>query len=355
MSDPAVSQPNPEDLGVAVVGVGYWGPNLIRNFLASPDAWLLSVCDLDLDRARQVIGRHASIGVTADLDEVLADERIEAIAIATPVGTHHRIAMAAMAAGKHVLIEKPLASTAAEARELVAMAERSGVTLMCDHTFCYTSAVGRIREELHSGGLGTIQYIDSVRINLGLVQPDADVFWDLLPHDISILDHVIPGGFRPTAVSAIGSDPIGAGHASLGYVTMTMPDGAVAHVHLSWLSPVKIRSFVIGGSERHLVWNDTNPAQRISLYERGIDVAALKGPDARRERMVQYRIGDMLAPALSESEALQGVVREFAAAIREQRAPLTDGHAGVRVLDILEAAHRSLAADGALVPVWPEA
>ena len=227
-----------------------------------------------------------------------------------------------------------------------------GVVLMCDHTFCYTSAVGRIREELHAGNLGTIQYIDSVRINLGLVQPDADVFWDLLPHDISILDHVIPGGFRPTAVSAIGSDPIGAGHASLGYVTMTMPDAAVAHVHLSWLSPVKIRSFVIGGSDRHLVWNDTDPAQRISLYERGIDVASLKGPDARREQLVQYRIGDMLAPALPEAEALQGVVREFAAAIREGRAPLTDGHAGVRVLDILEATHRSLASDGALVPVW---
>src|SRR3546814_15890258 len=137
---------------------------------------------------------------------------------------------------------------------------------MCDHTYCYTSAVTRIREEIHGGRLGTIQYIDSVRINLGLVQPDADVFWDLLPHDVSILDHVLPGGFQPTSVSAIGSDPIGAGHASLGYVTMTMPGGAVAHVHLSWLSPVKIRSFVVGGSERHLVWNDTDPAKRISLY-----------------------------------------------------------------------------------------
>ena len=346
------SQQGQEDIGVAVIGAGYWGPNLIRNFLASPDAWLLSVCDLDLDRARQVIGRHASIAVTDSLDVILSDERIQAVAIATPVATHHRIAMAAIAAGKHVLIEKPLASTAAEGRELVAAAEAAGVTLMCDHTFCYTSAVSRIRQELHAGSLGEVQYIDSVRINLGLVQPDADVFWDLLPHDISILDHVIVGGFHPTAVSAIGSDPIGAGHASLGYVTMTMPGGAVAHVHLSWLSPVKIRSFVIGGSERHLVWNDTNPAQKISLYERGIDVAALTEPEARREQMVQYRIGDMLAPALSEVEALQGVVREFTAAIREGRAPLTDGNAGVRVLDILEATHRSLAAAGALVPVW---
>lgn len=351
----AANPPHPtdDDLGVAVIGAGYWGPNLIRNFLTSPDTWLWSVCDLDLDRAHKVVGRHTSIAVTDDLDAVLADDRIAAVAIATPVGTHHRIAMAAIDAGKHVLIEKPLASTAAEARDLVAAADAAGVTLMCDHTFCYTSAVSRIREEVRSGNLGTIQYIDSIRINLGLVQPDADVFWDLLPHDISILDHVIPGGFHPTAVSAIGSDPIGAGHASLGYVTMTMPDHAVAHVHVSWLSPVKIRSFVIGGSHRHLVWNDTNPAQRISLYERGIEVADSASPDARREQMVQYRIGDMLAPALSETEALQGVVQEFAGAIRDRRPALTDGHAGVRVLDILEAVHRSLDAKGALVPLEP--
>ena len=346
--------PLDDDLGVAVIGAGYWGPNLIRNFLACPDTWLWAVCDLDLQRVRQVIGRHTSIIATDDLHAVLSDDRIQAVAIATPVASHHKIGMAAIAAGKHLLIEKPLAATAAEARELVRAAEDAGVVLMSDHTFCYTSAVGRIRDELHSGSLGEIQYIDSIRINLGLVQPDADVFWDLLPHDISILDHVIPGGFHPVAVSAIGSDPIGAGHASLGYVTMTMPDRAVAHVHLSWLSPVKIRSFVIGGSERHLVWNDTNPSQRISLYERGIDVAALAGPDARREQMVQYRIGDMLAPALPESEALQGVVRELAAAIREKRPARTDGHAGVRILDILEAAHRSLRAEGALVTVWPE-
>jgi predicted dehydrogenase len=343
-----------DEIGVAVIGAGYWGPNLIRNFLSSEDCELIAVCDLDVDRARHVVGRHSAVKVTADLAEVLDDDRIGAVAIATPVGTHHRIGMAAIAAGKHLLIEKPLAATAALARELTSAAEAAGVTLMCDHTFCYTSAVGRIRDELHAGNLGTIQYIDSIRINLGLVQTDADVFWDLLPHDVSILDHVIPGGFRPTAVSAIGSDPIGAGHASLGYVTMTMPGEAVAHVHLSWLSPVKIRSFVIGGSDRHLVWNDTNPAQKIALYERGIDVSALQSPDARREQMVQYRVGDMLAPALADLEALQGVVREFAAAIRERRPALTDGAAGVRILDILEAVHRSLEVDGTLVPVWSE-
>lgn len=348
----STSEPRSEDeIGVAVVGAGYWGPNLIRNFLASPHSNLISVCDLDEDRARQVVGRHSTVRVTTDLADVLDDDRVHAVAVATPVATHHPIGMAVLHAGKHLLVEKPLAATAALATELSTTATEAGLVLMCDHTFCYTSAVGRIRDEVHAGNLGTIQYIDSIRINLGLVQTDADVFWDLLPHDISILDHVLPGGFRPLAVSAIGTDPIGSGHASLGYVTMTLPDDAVAHVHVSWLSPVKIRSFVIGGSDRHLVWNDTNPAQKIALYERGIDVSALKNPDLRREQMVQYRVGDMLAPALTDVEALQGVVREFATAIRERRPAATDGPAGVRILEVLEAVHRSVAASGVLVPV----
>ncbi|MEY2570009.1 MAG: hypothetical protein QOE63_359, partial [Acidimicrobiaceae bacterium] len=233
------------ELGVAVVGAGYWGPNLIRNFLSCPDTWLRAVCDLDVERAARVVGRYTSLRITDDLQSILDDADIEAVAIATPVGTHHAIAKACIAAGKHVLIEKPLASTSAEARDLVDAAADAGVVLMCDHTFCYTAAVRRIREEVHAGSLGVVQYIDSVRINLGLVQRDADVFWDLLPHDLSIIDYVLPGGCQPIAVSALGSDPIGAGHLCVGYVTMQLPEGAMAHVHLSWLSPVKIRSFVV--------------------------------------------------------------------------------------------------------------
>jgi predicted dehydrogenase len=345
----AARGPSPDDVGVAVVGTGYWGPNLVRNFLACDETWLVTVCDLDLERARKVVGRYASITVTDDLSVVLDDDRIHAVAIATPAATHHAVGMACVRAGKHVLIEKPLASTVAEAEELVAAAAAAGVVLMCDHTFCYTAAVNRIRDEVGSGSLGEIQYVDSVRINLGLVQHDADVFWDLLPHDISILDSVLPGGFAPVAVSALGVDPIDAGHLCVGYVTMVLPGNAIAHVHVSWLSPVKIRTFVIGGSRRHLVWDDTNPAQKIALYERGVDIERLTTDEARRDKMIQYRIGDMLAPALSEHEALQGVARELVAAIREKRAPMTDGESGVRVLRVLEAAHRSLAANGALV------
>jgi predicted dehydrogenase len=343
--------PRGHEVGVAVIGAGYWGPNLIRNFLTCENTWLWTVCDLDVERARRVIGRYTSIRVTDSLDEVLADPRIEAVAIATPSSTHHSIALRALAAGKHVLIEKPLAPSLAEAEEIVAAGEAAGRVVMCDHTFCYTAAVGRIRQEMAAGALGTVQYVDSVRVNLGIVQPDTNVFWDLLPHDLSIFDSVFPGGFRPKAVSAIGVDPIDAGQACVGYVTMLMPDDAIAHVHVSWLSPLKIRQVVFGGSRRHIVWDDTNPAQKISIYERGIDIARIADSDDQRARMVQYRTGDMHAPALTETEALQGVASEFARAIRTKVAPMTDGHSGVRMLRVLEAVETSRVNGGVLVPL----
>lgn len=345
------NQPSPNDVGVAVVGAGYWGPNLIRNFLASDTTWLWSVCDLNMDRARQVLGRHTSVEVTNDLQAILDDPRIHAVAIATPAGTHFGIAKACLEAGKHVLVEKPLALSSIEAERLVNVAAERNLTLMCDHTYCYTPAVRRIRHEATQGTLGRLQYIDSVRINLGIVQPDADVFWDLLPHDLSILDSILPAGIQPTAVSAIGVDPIGAGRSCVGYVSMTLPGEGIAHVHVSWLSPVKIRTTIIGGSHRYIVWDDVNPAQRLSIFERGVDVSTFQTPDDQRQMMVQYRSGDMLAPALVESEALADVVREFADCIRTGRRPLTDGTSGVRILKILEAVDASVAARGQLVPL----
>ncbi len=345
------NQPSPNDVGVAVVGAGYWGPNLIRNFLASDHMWLWSVCDLDVDRARRVLGRHTSVHVTNDLDDILGDPRIEAVAIATPARTHYGIARACLEAGKHVLVEKPLALSSSDADRLVALAAERGLTLMCDHTYCYTPAVNWIRSETARGTLGRIQYIDSVRINLGIIQPDADVFWDLLPHDLSILDSILPAGIEPTAVSALGVDPVGAGRACVGYVTMMLPGAGIAHVHVSWLSPVKIRTTIIGGSHRYVVWDDVNPAQRLSIYERGVDVSTFRAPDDQREMMVQYRTGDMMAPALGEHEALGEVARHFTECIRTGRAPLTDGRSGVRILRILEAVDQSIAEHGALVPL----
>lgn len=347
------ARPEPQDneVGVAVIGAGYWGPNLIRNFLACPTAWLWTVCDLDLKRASEVVGRRSSIEVTDQLDQVLADPRIEAVAIATPAATHLPIAMAAIEAGKHVLVEKPLALSAADARAIARAADAAGLVAACDHTFCYTPAVNRIRTEIADGNLGRIQYIDSVRINLGIVQRDVDVFWDLLPHDLSILGSVLPPECSPVAVSALGVDPIGAGRACVGYATLLLPDEAIAHIHVSWLSPVKIRNVVFGGSKRHLVWNDTNPAQRIATYDRSVDVSLIHDSEEQREMMVQYRTGDMLAPAISEAEALQALVRDFTGCIRNGGKPLTDSWSGVRVLEILEAVDASCAAQGTLVPI----
>lgn len=347
---PAGGRPAETPVGVAVVGAGYWGPNLVRNFDRCPATDLRWVCDLDLERARSTVGRHAGIGITDQLEKILEDPSVEAVAIATPVHTHLSIAAVAIEAGRHVMVEKPLAASVADGEKLVELASTHGVTLMCDHTFCYTPAVEQIRKIVAAGELGDIHYVDSVRINLGLVQPDIDVFWDLGPHDLSILDFVLPSHQQPLAVSAHGADPIGAGKACVGYLTMPLPGGALAAAHMNWLSPTKIRRFVIGGSRKMLVWDDLNPTQRVSLYDKGVD--KIDGPldgDERRAKMVSYRSGDMVSPALVEAEALQNAVAEFASAIRGHRPPLTDGLAGLRVLRLLAAASRSLAAGGVLV------
>ena len=337
-----------EPIGVAVVGAGYWGPNLVRNFQTSADFRLRWLCDLDVHRARRVLGDYSTVRATDDLAHVLADDTVHAVAIATPAGTHLDVAMAALRAGKHVLVEKPLAASFEQGRELVAEAERRGLSLMCDHTYCYTPAVLRIRELLHAGELGELQYLDSVRINLGLVQRDIDVMWDLAPHDLSILDFILPPGVTPVAVSAHGADGIGAGRACVAYLTLQLSTGAIAHVHVNWLSPVKIRTTIIGGSKRTLVWDDLNPSQRLSIFDRGVDVAAAGelGDEQRREMLVSYRSGDMVAPALAEREALRTMVEEYARSIRSGTPALTDGRAGLRVIAILEAASRSLADGG---------
>ncbi len=340
-------------LGVAIIGAGYWGPNLLRNFQASPAFRLRWLCDLDESRARRVLGEYSTVGTTTRLDQVLEDASVDCVAIATPAATHHDIAMAALGTGRHVLVEKPLAATFEQGRALVQAAEERGVVLMCDHTYCYTPAVTKIRELVQAGVLGDLHYVDSVRINLGLVQRDVDVLWDLAPHDLSIMDFILPDGCRPLAVAAHGADPIGAGRACVAYLTLTLPGDAIAHVHVNWLSPTKVRTTMVGGSKRTLVWDDLHPTQRVSVFDRGVDLVPGEelADDERRDALVQYRSGDMIAPALQEREALRGVVEEFAAAIRTGRSPLTDGHAGLRVLDILEAASRSLEFRGAVVPL----
>jgi predicted dehydrogenase len=341
-------------VGIAVVGAGYWGPNLVRNALQSPVTRLAGVCDADLVRARRLTDSLSGVVATDELRRLLDDPLVEAIVVATPPATHFEVAMAAIEAGKHVLIEKPLAPSYTEGRAMVDAAEKQGVVLMCDHTYCYTPAVQRIREIIHSGALGELQFADSVRINLGLVQRDVNVLWDLAPHDLSILDFILPQGCRPVAVAAHGADPVGAGQACVAYLTLELPRGAIAHMHVNWLSPIKVRTTTIGGSSRTLVWDDLNPSQRLALYDRGVDLAdsALLDEADRRQATVSYRSGDMVAPALPEREALQGVMAEFAECIRTGRASRTDGWSGLRVLDILEAASRSMAFHGSVVPLW---
>jgi predicted dehydrogenase len=338
-------------IGLAVVGAGYWGPNLVRNAMATASVELRWLCDLDEERARAVLGPYSRVSTTDSFDTILSDPSVSAVAIATPAASHFPLAMEALDAGKHVLVEKPLTSSLDDGKKLVQAAEDRGLVLMCDHTYCYTSAVQELRRLVHGGELGDIQFVDSVRINLGLVQPDIDVLWDLAPHDLSILDFLLPAGVSVVAVSAHGADPIGHGMACVGYLALRLSTGVMAHVHVNWLSPIKIRTMVIGGSQRTVVWDDLNPSQRLSVYDRGVDrmdPQELNAED-RTQARISYRSGDMVAPALREQEALRVMMGEFAAAILAGRAPATDGRAGLRVMSVLEAAARSLRLDGAFV------
>jgi predicted dehydrogenase len=343
-------------IGLAVVGAGYWGPNLVRTALATQAFALKWLCDLDRDRAQAVLGRHTTVQATSSFDKVLDDAGVAAVAIATPAASHYELVSAALAAGKHVLVEKPLTASAGEAAKLIALADDAQLILMCDHTYCYTSAVARVREMIRGGEVGELQFVDSVRINLGLVQPDVDVLWDLAPHDLSILDFVLPDRVRPVAIAAHSADPLDAGRACLGYLTVWLSNGAIAHLHVNWLSPIKVRTTIFGGSKRTIVWDDMNPAARLMIHDRGVERRPTGGldPDERRQALVSYRVGDMRVPALPEREALLSVLAEFAGAIRERRAPLTDGMSGLRVLSLLEAASLSADRGGARIPVSVE-
>jgi predicted dehydrogenase len=343
--------------GLAVIGAGYWGPNLVRTALATPALELRWLCDLDEKRAQAVLGRYTTVKPTASYERVLADPTVAAVAIATPAATHFDLVRAALEAGKHVLVEKPLTSSVSDAVKLAELAERSGLALMCDHTYCYTPAVRRIREFIHAGEIGEVQFIDSVRINLGLVQPDIDVLWDLAPHDLSILDFVLPADVVPVAVAAHTSDPISNGRACLAHLSVWLSTGALAHFHVNWLSPTKVRTTLFGGSRRTIVWDDMNPAARLMLHDRGVDLVpgGSLAPDDRRQALISYRVGDIQVPALPEREALASVMAEFASAIAEHRTPLTDARAGIRVLKLLEAASRSADGGGSRVPVSMEA
>lgn len=337
------------NIKVGVIGCGYWGPNLLRNLADNEGAELRWICDLDTQRLATMGRRYPAARQTSDFKDLLADPNLDAVVIATPVWTHFSFAREALKAGKHVLVEKPLTSKVAEAAELVELAERLGLTLMVDHTFVYTGAVRKIKEIIDSGALGDLLYFDATRINLGLFQNDINVVWDLAPHDLSIMDFVIQR--QPEAVSAVGSCHIKEGIENIAYVILRFSDQFMAHFHFNWLSPVKIRHTLLAGSRKMVVYDDIEPTEKVRIYDSGVTTRTdneLDREEAYRT-LVSYRTGDVWVPKLDSTEALRYVCQEFLTSIREQRAPLTDGNAGLRVVRLLEAAQKSISNGGASV------
>jgi predicted dehydrogenase len=328
---------------VGLVGYGYWGPNLARNFAETEGVCLAAIADAHPDRRAAAARRHPGVITCDDADDLIAREELDAVVIATPIETHYAFARAAIERGKHVLVEKPLAASKAQAETLGALAHARDVRLMVDHTFVYNGAVRRIRALIDSGSLGELLYLDSVRVNLGLLQRNSNVIWDLATHDLSIMDYLID--VRPVAVSADGTAAAGFDHENVAYVTVHFDSGFLAHFHVNWLAPVKIRRMLLGGRQRMLVYDDTDPSEKVRVYDKGVDVDMRDG-ETRRQILISYRTGDMYAPTFDRQEALALVAREFADSIRQRRPPLTDAAAGLRVVALLEAADRSLRARG---------
>jgi predicted dehydrogenase len=332
-------------VGVGVVGYGYWGPNVLRNFAESKGADLRACCDLDGDRLSLAKTRYPAISVTQRFEDLLADDRIDALAICTPVDTHYPLAKRALEAGRHVLVEKPMASSAREANELVELAAAKNRVLMVGHVFAYTGPVRKLKELVDSGHLGEILYYDSVRINLGLFQHDVSVIWDLAVHDLSIVDYLLPE--KPAAVSAVGISHVAGQPENTAYVTLFFPGNILGHIHVNWLAPVKLRRTLIGGSQKMAVYDDLEPSEKIKVYDKGVVVK--DDPAGIHEMLVGYRTGDMWAPKLDMSEGLRAEVDHFVHCIEDSSTPLTDGMSGLRVVQILEEATASMAQKGTVM------
>jgi len=329
-------------IGLAVIGYGYWGPNVVRNFSMVDDARLVAICDQRDERLATAAKLYPAVRLHRDIDDLLADPEVDAVAIATPVHTHFDLGMRALRAGKHVLLEKPMTSTVAEAEQLIEEAERRGLVLMVDHTFIYTSAVRKIHELVRKGALGRLYYYDSVRINLGLFQSDVSVLWDLGVHDLSIMDFIV--GRSPVSVSATGMRHVPGAPENMAYVTCLFEDDLIAHFHLNWLAPVKVRQTLIGGSEKMVVYDDIEMSEKIKVYDKGIILA--DQDEHVYQRHVGYRTGDMWAPRIDNVEALLVEAEHFVECIIKNEVPESDGHAGLRVVRILEAASASMLQGG---------
>ncbi len=329
-------------INIGVIGVGYWGPNIIRNLMANKRFKVSRSADLRQERLDYIAALYPTIKSSTDYREIIKDPSIDAVAICTPVFTHYEIAHAALQAGKHILIEKPMTSTSAEAQKLLELAEKKKLKILVDHTFLFTGAVRKIKEIVNSGELGDIYYFDSVRVNLGLFQHDINVVWDLAPHDISIMDHVI--NRKAVSITATGADHLGNGLEDVAYVNVFYPDNIIAHIHVNWLSPVKIRQTQISGTKKMIVWDDNSPSEKIKVYDKGIEV--IQTTDQIYNTLIQYRTGDMYCPKIPQTEALAFEMDHFADCIEKNARPISDGYAGLRVVQILESSEKSIKSRG---------
>jgi predicted dehydrogenase len=330
---------------IGVIGYGYWGPNLVRNFFETPDTRVTTVCDLRAERLAQVRMRYPTVQTTATAAELIHSAEVDAVVVATPVSSHYDLARQALEADKHVLVEKPLAARSEQARSLIDEAARRRRVLMVDHTFVYTGAVRKIKQLVDAGEVGEIYYYDSARVNLGLFQHDVSVVWDLAVHDLSIMDYVIAA--KPQAVSATGISHIPGKPANIAYLTLLFEGNLIAHVNVNWLAPVKIRRTLIGGSKKMIVYDDLEPSEKIKVYDKGVVVN--NAAENMYQMLVGYRAGDMWAPQISLTEALKVEAEHFVDCVQKGTTPITGGEVGYRVTRILEAATLSMAERGRLV------
>ena len=332
---------------IGLIGYGYWGPNLARNFFNNPDFELSAICDFSPDRLQAAGSLYPQAKALSQVEEIFDDKQLDAIAIATPVSTHFDLAKKAFLSGKHVWLEKPMTEKVEQAEELIELAEKKNKVLLVDHTFVYTGAVRKIKELIDKGELGDLIYYDSTRANLGLFQQDVDVIWDLAPHDISIMDYLMP--FKKLAISATGSHFYGKNIVPKALMTVYMENNIVAHINVSWVSPVKIRDTFVAGTSKMVLYDDNHPSEKIKIYDKGVELYETK--EALYHLKVQYRVGDMYAPKLEDHEALAFETKHFADCILNGEKPLTDGRAGLEVVKVLVASKESLAKNGAPVDI----
>ena len=326
-----------------VIGFGYWGPNVVRNLASLEDSQVLAIAEKSPAARMRAQKAHPSIKVIEDAAEVISSAEIDAIAIVTPVWTHYQLAKAALENGKHVFVEKPFTSTGAQGEELINLARKKNLTIMVDHTFLFTGAVRKICQLVEEGALGKLYYYDSTRVNLGLFQHDINVLWDLAPHDLSIMDYLIKS--TPEAVVATGQHHLN-GHEDVAYMTLYFPEKVIAHINVNWLSPVKVRTTLIGGEKRMVVWNDLDADEKVKVYDKGVNITSREGV---YELLVNYRSGDMWAPQVEQVEALRQELSYFVDCIASGQEPFNDGCSGLRVVRMLEAASESLKNRGKLV------